>query len=191
MRTLSRALPILPLCGLVAFPHTPLLLVTTKMPLEEPTIVGLLHSPNNGQLANVGTLARALPTEGSMVLECDTFGRFRFDDCDNHELLSDTAHSDASEGEQRMAEVWESLTALATLANSSLPAHLEALRAADCSSFSLALAGSMDLEHKLAQELLALTCPIDRLNRLHEVIDKGLAMERAHAALRSLGGMGL
>ena len=189
------AVRLLPLCGLVAFPHTPKLHVSSTMAIEEPTTVGLLRVSAGGTLASVGTLAKASPVcSGSRVLACEPFGRFSRDDASTADAvyaLEDVPPLATDEEAQLFAAVWENLEALSKLSGEALPPHLYELRPGDgrsASTFSLALAGTLGLEFVTAGQLLEGTDSTERLRRLQEVIEEDLAYARVQAAMRSLGG---
>ena len=161
--------------------------------IDVPTaMVGLLHH-------NVGTVANARRVRSGLYECTPTGSRFRLKAAEavgdvvteEYEELQDSA----APVDERHLEVWESLEALAMLSGQSLPAHLLALRPADAcasaSAFSLALAGTVELELNEAQELLRCTACTERLERLHEHVNEALAVERVKAALRSLGGGGM
>ena len=186
------------LCGVVVFPHTPSIMISTNA-IDVPTaMVGLLHH-KVGPAANVGTVANARRVRSGLYECTPTGSRFRLKAAEavgdvvteEYEELQDSA----APVDERHLEVWESLEALAMLSGQSLPAHLLALRPADAcasaSAFSLALAGTVELELNEAQELLRCTACTERLERLHEHVNEALAVERVKAALRSLGGGGM
>ena len=189
------------LCGVVVFPHTPSIVISTNA-IDVPTaMVGLLHH-KVGPAANVGTVANARRVRSGLYECTPTGSRFRLKTAEavgdvvteEYEELQDSAAPDDNERQWHL-EVWESLEALAMLSGQTLPAHLLALNPADAcassSAFSLALAGNVELELNEAHELLQCTACIERLERLHEHLNEALAVERVKAALRSLGGGGM
>jgi hypothetical protein len=189
------------LCGVVVFPHTPSIVISTNA-IDVPTaMVGLLHH-KVGPAANVGTVANARRVRSGLYECTPTGSRFRLKAAEEvgdvvteeYEELQDSAAPDDNERQWHL-EVWESLEALAMLSGQALPGHLLALNPADAcassSAFSLALAGNVELELNEAHELLQCTACIERLERLHEHLNEALAVERVKAALRSLGGGGM
>lgn len=202
MNLVHTHLSLVPLCGLVPFPHTPAISVSSIQPL--PDQVGLLSYSNpSGQLSRAGVLANAQHQTGS-VYSCTPTARFQlpkdWDEATSvsagmhttaYELIEDeTALGDAlAEEEQLHADVWQSVLMLGALTGDKPPPeHLEALQPdkGSASAFSLALAGTAELSQADALSMLTSDRSIERLRQLQVILDQACAHARAMAALKAL-----
>ena len=206
MKAAATQLCLLPLSGLVAFPHCPPLRVGISSP-DNPQLstVGLIHRRRDGRLAQVGTTAAVHGSGSAQVLECEGVARFRvvkstekatadgttllLAQCEPFEDRAPTTTSEQEEEHGLHAAVWADIEQLLALSDGHMPPHLRALRPGDgrsAAAFSLALAGSMDLSVGEAAALLACDSSTDRLRKLKRVTEEASGLARAQAALRSL-----
>jgi hypothetical protein len=204
MRELT-TLRLLPLCGLVAFPGTPPIAASVPSNVAIDAPVGLLHCRRDKSLASVGSLARSSSSIGSTAV-FEAFERFRVveyvSDDEQALVVRYEPHVDApftsaaqeAEAKRLHEDLWEKLMRIEELSQEGAPGSRALPQLAELqpglgspSDFSLALAGSVELDEAKAQHLLECVVCVDRLRILDEVLSESLSFRSAQAALSRLG----
>ena len=188
--------PLLPLVGLVAFPHTPpVQLAATLGRISDGEKVGLVHRKRDGTLASIGTLAtaRVEATEGeSCVLACEGISRIRIietaDDGSScvYEPHEDVPAANATADEALCDDVRRRLSDLAALQETEF--SIDRKRGESAEEFSLAVAGI--LEHESESDALALlegSSTEERLRALDARLEEAVRFASTQRMLASLG----
>lgn len=201
---------LLPLCAVVPFPQAPAYLVSVSSDdaahVPDGQLVGLLPRAEHGGLRRVGVLARAgHAVTGGTVLACEPRSRFSLasDAAEQGGALSGLtepfdddvlAGEEAAEATSMCETLWRQCGELDRLCSDAQGEAVDtnaALRQvhsfrSDPCTFSLALAGILEIEAAEALTLLESRSTLERLRALDDLLRESLSFAAAKASLRRL-----